>query len=102
MNSFFSPPRRVRWASTPRETISSDAAAAGPAEKEAPGGGVVRRPRLHRLLPLPRNELRRGDADGARRMDTGQFASWHLRVNPIIDSKIEDNVALNNKFPCIQ
>ena len=81
MNSFFSPPRRVRWASTPREAISSDAAAAGPAEKEAPGGGVVRRPRLHRLLPLPRNELRRGDADGARRMDTGQFEI--ASVNPV-------------------
>ena len=45
-----------------------------PAEKEALGGGVVRRPRLHRLLPLPRHELDRSDAaDGARGLDAGQF-----------------------------
>ena len=45
-----------------------------PAEKEA---GVVRRPRLHRRIPLPpRHELHRSDADGARGMDTGQFAYW--------------------------
>ena len=51
-----------------------DAAVDGPAEKGAPDGGVVRRPRLHRLLPLPRHELDRSDAaDGARGLDAGQF-----------------------------
>ena len=54
-----------------------DAAVVGPSasEEEASGYcGVVRRPRLHRLLPPPRHELNRGIPDGTRRLDSGQFS----------------------------